>query len=204
MTQRLRSSVFGLLFVSSIALPVSAGAAGFVVGVHGGVTVPSGDFGDYWDTGFLFGGYAEYLMSEAFALGVDVNYATNNPSDFYTEEFPGSDDSEFQYLNIGAHGKWTYLASGSPLRPYGVFGGGMYSVKEKFQDETFAEEFDQTSFGLMGGLGLSWLATTSLRLELEANYHHVFTSEEDIGHSSAPFFGVQAGLAYAFGQTASQ
>ena len=125
MTKRLRSSVFGLLFVSSIALPVSAGAAGFVVGAHGGVTVPSGDFGDFWDTGYLFGGYGEYLMSEAFALGVDVNYATNNPSDTYTDAFPGSDDSEFQYLNIGAHGKLTYLASGSPLRPYGVGGGGM-------------------------------------------------------------------------------
>jgi outer membrane protein with beta-barrel domain len=203
MAFRVRSSV--LLFALLVALPLpSLAAEGFIVGVHGGATVPSGSFGDYWDTGYMIGGYGEVLIKQAFAIGVDVNYATDNPSDYYVEQFPGSDDSEFTYFNVGAHGKWTYLASGSPLRPYLLGGGGMYSVKEKYQDATTSEEFDQTAFGLMGGIGLSWLATTSFRLELEADYHHVFTSESDIGHSSAPFFGVQAGLAYAFGQKSAE
>ena len=201
MAFRVRSSV--LLFALLMALPLpSLAAEGFIVGVHGGATVPSGSFGDYWDTGYLIGGYGECLIKQAFAIGLDVNYATNNPAD--EAGVPSDADETFTYINVGAHGKWTYLASGSPLRPYLLGGGGYYSVKDKYESPSFNEEETQGAFGLMGGIGLSWLATTSLRLELEADYHHVFTSESDIGHSSAPFFGVEAGLAYAFGQKTAQ
>ena len=189
-----------LLFVVLLALPIAAFAAGgFVVGVHGGATVPSGSFGDYWNTGYILGGYGEYQMKEAWALGLDVNYATNNPA----EDVSGVDET-FSYINVGGHAKWTYLASGSPLRPYLLGGGGYYSLKDKTEASGVSDEATQGAFGLMGGIGLSWLATTSLRLELEADYHHVFTSESDIGHSSAPFFGVTGGVAYAFGQKTSQ
>jgi Outer membrane protein beta-barrel domain len=199
----MRSSVLFLLFALLIALPITAHAAGgFVIGAHGGVTVPSGSFGDYWDTGFLVGGYGEYMVSEPFAIGVDVNYAENNPSDQLG--IPSDADATFSYLNVGAHGKWTYLAMGSPLRPYLVGGGGLYSVKYKYEDPTTSTEEKRSEFGLMGGIGLSWLATTSIRLEMEANYHHVFTSESDFGDSSAPFFGVQGGIAYAFGQKSAE
>jgi len=202
MAFRFRSSVPCLLFLGLLALPVSAHAAGgFVVGAHGGVTVPSGSFGDFWDTGFLFGGYGEYLVSEPFAIGVDINYAENNPSD--QAAVPDDADVKFSYLNVGAHGKWTYLAMGSPLRPYLLGGGGLYSVKSKYESPTLNTEESKSEFGLMGGIGLSWLATTSLRLELEADYHHVFTSESEFGESSAPFFGVTGGIAYAFGKSAA-
>jgi opacity protein-like surface antigen len=145
----------------------------------------------------LIGGYGEYLVSEPFAIGIDVNYATNNPSDEQLDE-----DATFSYLNVGAHGKWTYLAMGSPLRPYLVGGGGLYSVG--FESPLAGADESKSEFGLMGGIGLSWLATTSLRLELEADYHHVFTSESDFGDSSAPFFGVTGGIAYAFGQKTAE
>ena len=198
----LRSSVPCLLFLCLLAFPMSAHAAeGFVVGAHGGVTVPSGDFGDYWNTGYLFGAYGECMIKEAFAIGLDLNYAKNNPAD--AAAVPSGQDETFTYFNVGAHGKWTYLAMGSPLRPYLLGGGGIYSVKDKGEGIDNFED-TQTAFGLMGGIGLSWLATTTLRLELEADYHHVFTSESDIGHSSAPFFGVTGGIAYAFGQKSAQ
>ena len=198
---KVRSSI--LLFVLLLALPIAAYAAGgFVVGVHGGATVPSGSFGDYWNTGYIFGGYGEYQMKEAWALGLDVNYAKANPSS--DVQLPASADETFTYINVGGHAKWTYLASGSPLRPYLLGGGGYYSLKDKYEDTGYNQEATQGAFGLMGGIGLSYLATTSLRLELEANYHHVFTSESDIGHSSAPFFGVTGGLAYAFGQKSAE
>ena len=201
MSFKMRSSIFLFLFL--IATPLTAFAAGgFVVGVHGGATVPSGSFGDYWNTGYIVGGYGEYQMKEAWALGLDVNYATNNPAD--DAGVPSDADETFSYINVGGHAKWTYLAQGSPLRPYLLGGGGYYSLKDKYESPGFNEEATQGAFGLMGGIGLSWLATTSLRLELEADYHHVFTSESDIGHSSAPFFGVTGGIAYAFGQSTSQ
>jgi hypothetical protein len=199
---RVRSSI--LRFVLLLALPIAAYAAGgFVVGVHGGATVPSGgDFGDYWNTGYIFGGYGEYQMKDAWALGLDVNYAKNNPAD--DVNLAPDTDETFTFINVGGHAKWTYLASGSPLRPYLLGGGGFYSLKDKTEAPTGDSEDTQGAFGLMGGIGLNWLATTSLRLELEADYHHVFTSESDIGHSSAPFFGVTGGVAYAFGQKSAQ
>lgn len=176
----------------------SSARASWLVEADAGLGIPTGSFSDFWSSGFLAGVSASYLLSPRFAVGVDVSHTSFGPSDDYQAllDFldPGA-DNQFMVWRYGAHGKWMVpTGSGRRVSPYVLLGAGFYSVKDKYESATNSEELSQTAFGFKGGLGVDYWTSSTFGLGIDVNYNDTFTSEDDIGHGSTPYFSIAAGI----------
>jgi len=191
-----KETLLAAAFATAVVAP--SAQASWLINANAGVGIPTGDFSDFWASGFLVGAAASYLVRPQFAIGVDGSYLKNDTSDDYQAllDFldPGAED-QFTYQQYGVHGKWMIpTGSGSRVSPYLVVGAGLYSVKDKYESPTFSDELSQTAFGLRGGAGIDYWVSTTFGVGVDANYHNPFASEEEIGYDSAPFFAVSGGI----------
>ena len=188
------------LFAIVLASPTTSSATWLLEG-NVGVGMPQGDFGDFWESGLLYGGSIGYL-SAPFEIGADINFLSNDPSDEYSEDLELIDaDAEFSVMQYGVHARWMPAMQGS-LGPYLGVGLAAYRLKEDIDSPLFeSEESSNTSLGvnLKGGANL-WLGPT-FGIGADVTYHMVWPDEEEIGHDNASFLGLQAGLRLKLGAT---
>lgn len=164
-----------LAAVGLLLFAVPLQAQGIFVG--GGVTIPTGEFGDFADTGWLAtGGFWFDLGDSGVAAGVEGFYGQNDH------------DTEGEKTNpYGAMGFLLYRV-GSPERvgPYGFGGAGV--IVHDFSSAT--ESSSDTNFGYEFGAGLDFPFTTRVGAWLEARF---------MGSSETNFFGILAGLGFNLG-----
>lgn len=136
-------------------------------GIAGGLSLPTGEDKDFFDTGFhgqVMLGFG--MMALPAKLRADVSY----------HSFGGKDGT----LASGADARVISGAvnaivgmGGIGVKPYLSGGLGMYNTKI----EAFGEEDSATDFGLNGGIGLEF-SLTGMSTFLEARYVHIFTEGE--------------------------
>jgi len=156
----------------AFAIPAQAQTTLYIAG---GATFPTGDFGEYANTGWMAAGGAIFGLGDSgFGVGGEIFYGQNNH---------GSDevdlDSKTSPYGIMAIADYAFGSEGS-IRPY-VF-GGLGVLVHRFSAEGFEAE-SESQFGYQAGAGLGF----PIGLFIEGRY---------MGSSDTNYFGALAGWAF--------
>ena len=193
----------------------AAVAKSVMIHLNGGISLPTGDFGDanLFDaqTGYQIGGGADYMITEKFAVGVDGSFNKNKHGaegesidlgggDTYT-----LDKDRFTTIQFGAHAKWMFPMQNGPIGPYALVGLGAYNFKEAWT-ETFTVGGTATTssgdykygtrFGGKLGLGAVYKATETIGIGIEGDYNFVSQDKADAGTSSLQYAGIHGGVTF--------
>lgn len=208
-----KSSLLIAVLALVLVVPV-ANAAGWTIGVNGGLAKVTGDEGQDSKMGPMAGLDICMHVTEQFAVGAEGNWSRNKHKDVGTSEDLGGGDTatlDKDNLNImsgGVHGKYMFPMNESPIAPYVLLGVGFYKAKEDYQvtitgpsagvitDENDGVEDQGMRLGGKLGAGAVYKATEQVGISLQADYNLV--TLDNGGVSGAPsnfkFFGVRAGL----------
>jgi outer membrane protein W len=196
-----RKTCLVLAALATLAVVPQAHAAkgDIMLGLHGGVSMPMGDFKDGFKMGFLGGVEFDYMATEAVAIGADGAYITNKSSDDLNAALPAGTDAKFTMIQFGAHAKYFFPMEGSSAMPYLVGGAGMFNGKADFSPDltiggVAVPEDSETKFGGRIGVGCNFKAGESFRVKLEGNFNHVATEG-----SSTQFISVLGGVSIPMG-----
>ena len=168
--KKLFGAVAGLTLAAMLAAPAQAqdmaSTRSFNIGIAGGVTMPLGDFGDFYGTGFNVMGSLGF-RPQTLPVGISFDVAYHSLS--------GEDDGLFEAEDIriisGTGNVVIPFATSGGIRPYVIGGVGIYNFDADDIDGT-------TDFGLNAGGGLEF-ALSGFNTFLEARFHSVFTEEDN-------------------------
>lgn len=133
------------------------------LGISAGASIPIGDFGDVYNTGFN-GTASLGFNSVGTPLGLRIDGMYN--------KFGGRDDlivPRPDYTIFGANANLVYSLPGQGIRPYLIGGGGIYGQKP---DVNGAETI--SDFGVNGGIGAAF-PLSGFNTFIEARLHHIFS-----------------------------
>lgn len=141
--------------------------------IHGGVTFPITNFGNYYKSSYMFAVDSSYYLNKQISVVALAGFNTFKAK-------PNSQKlGKTHWLNLSANLKWEL--SPNLLRPYVNGGFGLYIPKTGPVKPGYnlGFGFDQT------------LNPPNLVLELGVNYHHIWINSGDI-----EFYTVHAGLLF--------
>jgi len=198
----------------ALAQPLVAFAGSWQFQGRGGVSIPTGDFGDKdkfdASAGYLVGGAVDYVMNERYAFGVDGGFLGNkHGAEGETEFIPGggtftTSKDNFTTWQIGAHGK--VMMPGSTITPYLLGGIGAYSTKEKWEGTgtdglggTYAESGEgktDTRLGGKIGVGAMYKVNEAFGIGVDADYNFISQDKDKVGVSSLQYIGIGAAVIF--------
>ena len=157
--------------IGLLALPITVQAQrSWSIGVSGGLSMPMGDLGDAVESGYNVTGHL-YYQPTTMKIGLrgDVGYDS-----WEGKGASATLDAKLSILSFTANGLYSFGESTSAMRPYVLFGGGMY--RSENTSEVAGVESSQTGSdgGIQGGLGLSF-KLSGFSTFLEARYVNVFS-----------------------------
>jgi hypothetical protein len=130
----------------------------------GGVSIPTGTFGDAFKTGFHGLGAVSFVPTGS-PVGIQIDGSYTQ----FKTDVSGS-DAKLQLIAGTANVVFKFpTAEGSKFRPYLIGGGGVYNAKPKNPDLD-----GQTKFGFNAGAGFD-IQAGSAALFAEGRFHDVFT-----------------------------
>src|SRR5258706_7530415 len=131
------ASAFAAGTTKRVSHQSSSTSGNWTFGIQGGMSKPTGDFGDLATNGWNFGGQADYRINSQWGFGGDVAYHANNASDavnaaLVADPFfgPGS-EMKFNMIQYGVHATYMIPTQGGTTFPYLQGGMGGYNVKSK-------------------------------------------------------------------------
>jgi opacity protein-like surface antigen len=149
--------------------------------ISGGGSFPTGDFGNYADTGWMIAGGAIFgVGTSGLGVGIEGFYGQNNHS--VSEVDLNSKTSPYGVMAIIDYG----FEAGS-VQPY-VFGGAGLLV-HRFSADNVESESD-SQFGYQFGAGLGFPIASSTDIYVEGRY---------MGSSDTNYFAALAGFAFGLG-----
>ena len=205
--------VVGVLAIV-LAQPIVAFAGSWQVQGRGGVSIPTGDFGDKdkFDAGvgYLAGGALDYVVNERFAVGVDGSFLGNkHGAEGETVNIGGgatftTSKDDFTTWQLGARGK--LMMPANTIAPYLMAGVGVYSTKEKWEGTgtdgsggTFSasgEDNTDTRIGGKVGAGALFKVNDVVGIGVDADYNFISQDKDKVGVSSLQYLGVGASVVF--------
>jgi opacity protein-like surface antigen len=183
-----------------VASQAQAAKGDWMINFNGGTAIPMGDFKDAAKLGFMGGVGADYMVADAFAIGVDGSYIMNGGSDDLEAALTALAgtpvDVKFSMIHGGAHAKYIFpMADESKVSPYVVAGAGIYSLKSKVETSGVSADETDNKFGGNGGVGVLFKASGNVSIGAEGAFHHIATEG-----SATQFFSVQAAVSVGMSQ----
>jgi len=175
--------------VIALAAPLTLDAQ--TLYISGGATFPTGDFGNYAETGWMAAGGILFddIGTAGVSLGIDGFYGENKHK---TDDggSTGSGDSKTNPYGIMGIAQYSFGTGGSIL-PY-VF-GGLGWMAHKYTADPLGVDVDETvsGFGYQFGAGVGFGLSESITLYGEGRY---LGGSGDV--SDTKFFGLFGGLAF--------
>ena len=151
------------------ATPALAGEKWF--GFNGGVSGPSGDFGDAANMGYHGTLTGTYMLTPAFGVGADLGYHWWGGSDDY---FGSGADASFSGIQATAQGTYMIPLQGK-ARPYIGAGLGLYNFGVEVESPLGDSDDSSSDFGYNIGGGLNWLVSPMYMMGIGAGYHSIQT-----------------------------
>lgn len=185
-------AVAGLTLAAAVvAAPAQAQDMGttraFSIGIAGGATIPTGDAGDFWDTGFNVMGTLGFQPA-TLPIGVRFDLMYHNLGGKTTELGGGLEvEGEDASILAGAANALVNFTTEGGIRPYLIGGVGVYNVDAGGDSET--------KFGLNGGGGLEF-ALSGFNTFLEARYHRIFFDEDESGVDGLSLIPIVFGIRF--------
>lgn len=189
--KKILGAVAGLALATAVvAAPAQAqdmsSTRAFTIGVAGGVTIPTGDAGDFWDTGFNVMGTLGFRPATLpVGLRFDIMYHSlgGKTTEFGNIEIEGEDAS----IIAGAANAVLNFTTEGGIRPYVIGGLGVYNID--------AGDESSTKFGLNAGGGLDF-QLSGFNTFLEARFHRVFTDEDEDGVDGLTLIPIVFGIRF--------
>lgn len=178
--------VLGMVSLASFTTLHAQGAGRASFHVAGGITLPMGDFGDVFSTGFQgLGGVTFGLGGLPFALRVDGFYGQNSGDEDVT-----GPDVKVKMFGGMAGGQFNFGSGPSPVKPYILAQVGMVNSKVDVPNVDLDGETD-FAFGAGGGINFG---LGSMAAFVEGQYVSVMTEDE-----SSNFIAARFGLRFGGG-----
>jgi opacity protein-like surface antigen len=183
------------LTVAALVLGATVFAAGADaqarVGIAAGLAAPTGDFGDFANSGYHIEGSVEFRPATMpFGIRADIFY--NNFG--FSDELQSDLDSDGSFRGIGGALSAVFQMSGVSASPYLVVGPSVTNLDTDIDDSSI-ETDSETKFGLQAGGGVKF-PLSGFTSKLEARYNHVFSDDEDTGFPDVSYFTVTFGLLF--------
>jgi opacity protein-like surface antigen len=151
--------------------------------ISGGAAIPTSDFGDFANTGWMAaGGVLFDVGPSGLGVGAEVFYGQNSHKDEFSF-FENEKTTPYGAMAIVDYA----LGSGEGIQPY-VF-GGLGVLVHKFSADNIESESD-SQFGYQVGGGVSFPIGATTSLYAEGRY---------MGAEDTQYFGVLGGLAFGLG-----
>ncbi|HEU4564302.1 MAG TPA: outer membrane beta-barrel protein [Gemmatimonadaceae bacterium] len=167
---------------------------GWYFGVGGGASIPSGDLGDGFDTGWNAGAMLGWRpMNSIWGLRLDGSYSRLNSqlnSDNQLTNWNAMLDLTLDFP-IGQNGSSFYLLGGVGLHNF----AWDFEGTDEDPNQTFDGLEDATDFGVNGGAGVSF-ALGRTNLFVEGRLVNVFNGNDNV--SDTRLIPVTAGLRWFF------
>lgn len=161
-------AVLGMFAVT----PAFADKGDMWFGLNGGMSGPTGDFGDVTDMGYHGTLTGTYFITPMFGLGADIGYHWWNAKDEFT---PAGADANSNAIQATAQGTFMIPMQGK-ARPYLAGGLGIYRSKAEVTGATDPAEngeFSSSDFGYNLGGGINWMASPMYQIGIGAGYHSI-------------------------------
>lgn len=177
------------LAILSFTLPNQASAQGVFLGA--GATFPSGDYGDYADTGWITeAGVSFPLGEQGFFIFADGLYGSNNHSDYEgdkTNLLGGFAGVERAFMNEDGAGPFIFAEIGF--------------LRHSFKSDDYPEdEEDDTGLAFGGGAGYGIPLGESLSGWILGRYiRGQYSGDEGYEDWNTAVFGIMAGVSIALG-----
>lgn len=152
-----------------------------VASLHLGVSMPTGDFGDVFESGLGFGGSIGYGVGRQLLLSANISHHE------FDSDIPGLEAST---TPITFNLDYIVPTSGN-LMPWVGGGLGIYNVE--IEDEEFDFEADESNFGINLGAGLAGRVGNKTLLGGGFRYHMVSDGDEI---DDTPFLTLQFGVGF--------
>jgi len=174
-------AILGGMLLALAASPALAG--GFSLGVAGGANLPTSDFGDAAETGYVVGATADHGMGPMWGLGVDAAYHV-----FKEKAGMSVFDVKTTAFQYGAHLRVTPPMVG-PIHPYAQVGGAAYHLQAAAGNSLPGfTELSKSKFGWNAGAGVEYAFVPTLSLGVTGQYHNISAKDDfgtDLGWFSA-------------------
>ncbi len=166
-----------LIAVLLAAAPAAALEQGLQEGQAAvGAMLPMGDFGDYADTGFMFGAGYGYYVTPTIALGAQFDYHMFGTVD------ENVDGNIFSYR---AYGKYTFMGYDSTPYVKVLLGAYTFGQDDIIVGDVTISTDNQTDMGIAFGAGYQYRGASNIGFFGEAIFNLVFNSTDpavvDIG-----------------------
>lgn len=162
--KRLSLAVTAIAVLATFAATASAQSAKPVsLGLSLGASIPVGDFGDVYQTGYN-GTVSLGFQSAGSPVGIRLDGSFN--------QFPDRSDlivSRPDFRIVTGNANLVYALSGVGIRPYLIGGAGIYGLRPDVSGASTISDF-----GLNGGIGASF-PLSGFTTFVEARYHHIFS-----------------------------
>lgn len=158
---------------------VSAQSSAVGLGLSGGLSVPTGDFGKGVDAGYAIAGHVflKPAATKSLRFRGDVSY------DRYS--FNSNVDGNFSSLGVVGNALYDLSTSGG-MRPYVLGGVGAFRGKSSVTVGSVTGSTSDTNLGIQVGGGLNF-QLSGFSTFLEAKYVNVFTSNNSTGYIPITF-----------------
>ena len=148
-------------------------------GIQGGMSKPTGDYGNLANSGWNFGGQADYWMNPQWAFGGDVAYHANTAADAVNAALvadplfgPGT-EMKFNTIQYGVHTTYMFPVQSGSTFPYLQGGMGGYNVKSTISGGLLPSDVSQSKLGFNMGAGIDFRATPVVNLGINGTYHYI-------------------------------
>lgn len=174
----------------AVPMAVSAGSpmplmpGSFEISAGGGVSMPSGDFGDLADPGFGFGGHGSFYVMPSLAVGGSIVYNSYGTSSEVETATGITGQSMWEFT---AHGKYMFMPG--PVSPYVKATAGIFRYSAEVQGFGSGSS---SNFGVGGGIGAQMrLPASNVGFFAEGMMYSVSTDGPTLN-----YMGIRGGLNY--------
>ena len=186
---KFKTAILGVAMLAALAGSANAGSS--LIGLTGGLGIPTGDYGDAASNGWHLGATGTHMMNDQWGFGGDLAYHSWNGSEDMNAgaEALFGPGSEFKWsaLQASAHAVMAIPTQGN-AQPYAKVGFGLYNMGLKLTSPSGDASDSQSEFGFNVGGGMNFRTQGNMSWGVNGAYH-IDQAESDLG-SNVNFFQV--------------
>jgi outer membrane protein W len=164
------------------------------IGILADATLPLGDFGESWSTGFSAHAMVGYMIARSILLNIAIGYTS-----FSEKESQEGYDNSFSWIPLLVGLNYVFNP-GKKFMPFIGLALGLYFVSSSYsftytlfgEPQTQSGDANSTEFGIAPRLGAYYLVSAALLLSLTAEYNLIFSEG-----SSTTALGILIGAMFA-------
>jgi opacity protein-like surface antigen len=166
----------------------------WLIGIFADATLPLGDLGDSWSTGFSAHAMVGYMIARSILLNIAIGYTS-----FSEKESQEGYDNSFSWIPLLVGLNYVFNP-GKKFMPFIGLALGLYFVSSSYsftytifdETQTINGDASSTEFGIAPRLGAYYLVSAALLLSLTAEYNLIFSEG-----SSTSALGILFGAMFA-------